>query len=497
MIVTINIEMTIYKAQILIIASILVLFTRFVQSQSIVTYITPAEIKKSDRYEILVRVPGDTNWQQVEVQTAKVNVRNLSKSGRCAFANFDASFSRGIDIKVQTKSAIMQNVVVRPRNEGITFIKGRNFIQFTIHKAQKLSIELDNDRLNNLFIFANDLESNIPDKNDPNIIYLGPGVHKAENIKIKNGQTIYLNGGALVQGSINVYNKKDLTIRGRGILNGEILNHDRSKTRPNLLKFKNGKNITIDGITLIDSPVWSLFIDNCEQVNIRNVKIFGHMINADGITLSQSKNINIADCFIRSADDNISIKSLNGNPTLDILIKNSTLWADDAHNMLIGPESKGATYRNIRFKNIAVLENTQKVGMYSGVMSIMASDKANVSDVHWDDISIEDITAGEIIRLNYTKVHSVDKDDYGSDIRDIYFSNIQYNGTSATPGTIKGVDGARTIRNVSIRNFKFNKDPVQVGTASNNTRSRALKSTSVRTPAISVNKFVERMTIIE
>jgi polygalacturonase len=428
--------------------------------QSLVTYPAPENFPANKDYEVFVRAQGESKWLPLFVYSTKVNVRNASKSGQCAFTSFDANYSAPIEVRVKRKSGTGSSVKIRPDAQNVQFKKTDGAIEFKIAKAQKLSVEFDNDRLNNLMLFANNLETNVPDKKDPNVIYYGPGVHKVDNLKVRNGQVIYLHGGAVVKGSINLYGRNNVTVRGRGVLSGELLNHDRSKTRPNLLKFKNGTNITVEGITMIDSPVWSLFIDNCEKVVIKNVKVICYMINADGITLSQSKNVNVDNVFVRTADDNISIKSMNGGQCADITVKNSILWADDAHNMLVGPESKGATYQNIRFNNITVLENTQRSGMYAGVMSIMASDKATISGIYWDRITVEDITAGEIIRLNYTKVHSVEKDNYGNDIRDIHFSNITYNGQNAKPGSIRGINGSKRISNVSIKNFKVNNQSV-------------------------------------
>jgi hypothetical protein len=463
--------------------------------QNLVTYPAPGDLRANGNYEVSVRTQGENKWQQLFVYSTKVNVRNTSKSGQCAFTSFDASYAKPIEVRIRKKSGPAGSVKIRPETGNPRFKKENGAIEFKITRAQKLSVEFDNDRLNNLMLFANDLETNIPNRKDPNVIFFPPGIHKIDNVKVRDGQVIYLQGGAVIKGSINLYGRKNITVKGRGILSGELLNHDRSKTRPNLLKFKNGQNITVEGITMIDSPVWSLFIDNCNNVSIRNVKIICHMVNADGITLSQSKNVDIDDVFVRTADDNISIKSMNGGPCADISVKNSILWADDAHNMLIGPESKGATYQNIRFTGIDVLENTQKSGIYSGVMAIMASDKATISGIYWDKIKVGDITAGEIIRVNYTKVHSVEKENYGSDISDIHFSNITYNGQNAQPGTIRGIDRTKRISNVTIKNFKVNNESVTSAENETKTSKRSLRSTSGQGPKISVNSFVEKISI--
>ena len=50
--------------------------------------------------------------------------------------------------------------------------------------------------------------------NDDSIIYIGPGVWKTDTIPLKDGDTVYIAGGALLYGQFNAYGLKDITIRG-------------------------------------------------------------------------------------------------------------------------------------------------------------------------------------------------------------------------------------------------------------------------------------------
>jgi hypothetical protein len=50
-----------------------------------------------------------------------------------------------------------------------------------------------------LHLFANPLEKDAPKQDDPNVVYFGPGVHDPGPIQIKNNQTLYLAGGAIVR----------------------------------------------------------------------------------------------------------------------------------------------------------------------------------------------------------------------------------------------------------------------------------------------------------
>lgn len=417
----------------------------------------------ADKFSVSIRKTGESAWVPVKLYSTRVNVRSRSDVGTCTFSNFDADFSKGIEIKVVKKGGPSSNVSIRPTRLEIPYSLKNNELVFKLYKPGKLSVEFDNDRLNNLLLFANNSDSNIPDPGDVNVRYLSKGTHEASAIKLKSGQTLYLEEGAIVKGALNVYNLSNITIRGRGIIDGSRLNHDRSKLRQNLLKFKNGSNIQIDGITLIDSPVWTVFIDDCSNVKITNVKVISHMINGDGITISQSKEVVVDGVFIRSADDNISLKSMQGKDCRNIKISNSVLWADDAHNMLVGPESRGAVLEDISFTNIDVLENTQAGATYSGMMAIMAGDNGIFKNIKWNNIFIDDVTKGEIIRVQYTKAHSKKGSEfYGRGVDSISFSNIFYNGTKASLGSVYGLDQKRVVKGVNIQNFVYKGNPIEI-----------------------------------
>ena len=85
--------------------------------------------------------------------------------------------------------------------------------------AHNLSVEVNGDIFHNLHLFANPIDSFIPDiKKDSNLIYLGPGVHRFENneFKIPSGKTVYLAGGAVAMGRMVIENAQNVRLLGRG-----------------------------------------------------------------------------------------------------------------------------------------------------------------------------------------------------------------------------------------------------------------------------------------
>ncbi|MBE6005133.1 MAG: hypothetical protein E7232_13850 [Lachnospiraceae bacterium] len=75
--------------------------------------------------------------------------------------------------------------------------------------------------------------------------------------------------------------------------------------------FSHCKDVEIENIIIEDAMSWTLVLDNCEHVKIRDTVINDnrHVANADGIDIMNSSDVSINHCFISSADDGICLKS--------------------------------------------------------------------------------------------------------------------------------------------------------------------------------------------
>ncbi len=79
--------------------------------------------------------------------------------------------------------------------------------------------------------------------------------------------------------------------------------------RPNFIQPYKCKNILIDGITIIRSPMWEIHPVLCENVTVQNVNIKSHGPNNDGCDPESSKYVLIKNCVFDTGDDCIAIKS--------------------------------------------------------------------------------------------------------------------------------------------------------------------------------------------
>lgn len=122
---------------------------------------------------------------------------------------------------------------------------------------------------------------------------------------------------------------------------GETYAHGALLIETNANRLSNRGYFTISGITVVDSPNWTLSVYNTDHVMIDNINILCWILNGDGIDLCSVTDATIQDCFIRTYDDCITLKvnSLSVTATRDIRIKNNLIWADYARGIVIGPES--------------------------------------------------------------------------------------------------------------------------------------------------------------
>lgn len=148
----------------IVIAFLLIMTTEVIRAE-IVTYPVPMGIyyaRHNDDYTVKVRQIGEKDWIDLYEYNVKVDMDTRSDA---AMVQFD--FSGKVEVLVQKNNGGIHSAVIRPLSKNIQPDIDGNFMLFTIDKPQKLSVELDGDRLNNLHVFANPIIENVPDRNDP------------------------------------------------------------------------------------------------------------------------------------------------------------------------------------------------------------------------------------------------------------------------------------------------------------------------------------------
>ena len=414
----------------------------------LVTYKAPEGSSLNNDFTVKARQKGK-DWQPVSVYQVKVakvvwGERSIENS---SLAYFD--FAGEVEVAITYNKGTIDSTRIRP---GYTVMKMvDNTIFFTLTTPKNLSIEINGDIFHNLQLFANPLETNPPLPSDKNVLYFGAGIHHIDSVNVKSNQTIYIAGGAVVSGSFRIINAENVKILGSGIIENSTKG----------ITIDHSKNVVIDGVIMLNPKHYTVTIGKSDSVAIRNIKSFSCEGNGDGIDVFSSSHIFIDGVYMRNSDDCIAIYGHRWNwygNTLNIQVKNATLWADIAHPIFIGthgdpphPDTLGIMI----FKNIDILDQNEDQIDYQGCIALNAGDGNLISNIRFEDIRIGDIRKGQVVNLRVMFNHKYNTA-AGGGIENVYFKNLSYAGTNANMSIISGYDDRRNIKNVVFEDLMIN-----------------------------------------
>jgi len=405
-----------------------------VNATNLITYDAPTGAEAAPEFEL------EVNGQPVFIYNTRI----------AAVAYF--SFEGKVDIKITFLSPV-SDFDIRPKSRNIKAELYRNQIRFSLDKPENLSVEINKNIKRPLFIFANPLETNIPDKADKNVIFFEKGkIHYPGEVLVRSNQTVYIEGGAMVRGNFMTDKGKNIKITGRGILDNS--RYLKGEHRP--IEINQCENVLIDGIILTESRHWSCASTASKNVTYNNLKIVSENDWDDGIDIVGSQHVLVNNCFIRTKDDCIAIKSgvnyftkFNSSFTVDdVVVQNSVMWNGAWGNALeIGFETRTDTIKNVTFKNCDLIH----VEGPEGTFTIHNGDRAIVKNVLYEDIRVED-SQGWLIDFKIL-FSQYSKDKERGKIEDIHFRNITVEGERFPYSQLLGFDENHRIKGVTLENF--------------------------------------------
>jgi polygalacturonase len=82
-----------------------------------------------------------------------------------------------------------------------------------------------------------------------------------------------------------------------------------SYLRPQFIQPYRCRNVLVEGVTIVNSPMWEIHPVLCTNVTVRGVRIDTHGPNNDGCDPESCRDVLIEDCLFDTGDDCIAIKS--------------------------------------------------------------------------------------------------------------------------------------------------------------------------------------------
>ena len=337
------------------------------------------------------------------------------------------------------------------------------------------------------------------------IVYVPPGAFVSGTVRLRDNVTLYVEAGATLNASRNeadydassalIYggDVQNVAIRGNGTIHGRAEHEYREaggvdsfiaeetemarragvdmrrwyKLPPvyRLVLFEHATGVTIEDVSLVNSPAWTVDLKFCERVYIRGVYITSSLaagVNADGIDVDGSRDVVITNSIIETGDDAIVLKSnLDGEirrNTENVTVTNCVLTSTSSA-LKIGTETFG-DIRHIVFSDIVIRNSNRGLG-------IIMRDGGVVENVIFSNITLETDRkhynwwgSGDPIWLVIRK--RSESSPLGS-IRNIVFENIiaHGQGSSRIEGfvpTESHPDG-KMIENVRLDNVQLFMEP--------------------------------------
>lgn len=476
---------------------------------------------KSDKYEVTLSGDDGATWQNSFVYKTTYNLAtndpiydSTRVNDTVSYTDFASDYSQTVTVKVKLLTGNISSIVIRPSNYSITpTYASSNTYTFTLTSAKKVSVEINesSERITHkLFVFANNLESSVPNPSASDVYQFSPGGSQSSRINFSNawgsgkntayfgkglyyitedsfiptGKTVYLAPGAYVFGSFKsvdptfVTSYDNITIRGRGVI--DSIYGIRSQI------YLQGTNNKVDGVTLLnkykgpnttyDSSVsasWLVGIYENHTNENKNVKVINFM-HAGGI-FGLNGEFKVDDCFIFTNDDCIDISFPDKS-----IITNNTTWNYYNGSALCVSWNTSQSSHVANVDNLNVIHWDSKYddpGCSCGnsyddrtgakIAVIFASHDSDTSLKNFtiQNVRVEKMSSDSKKRLLslcvYDNAYSVQNGNayhgrsaFGG-IDGFFLKNITIDGTT-TGNVIAGYDSNAKVSNVTFENLKIN-----------------------------------------
>jgi polygalacturonase len=239
--------------------------------------------------------------------------------------------------------------------------------------------------------------------------------------------------------------------------------------RPPLLQFFNCSKINVEGITLRNSPFWTLHPVYCTGVNVSgvNVKNPADAPNTDGIDIDSCEDVLIENCHVAVGDDGIAIKSGAGDdgirvgkPCYRVTVRGCTV--EDGHGgIVIGSETAAGIFD-------VLAEDCLFRGTDRGIrIKTRRGRGGKIHDLEFRRLTMENNLCPLAINMFYRcgaepddpcfSQEALPVDPSTPSIKNVRISQIRATGCRASAGFIAGLPES-PVENISLQCCEFSTD---------------------------------------
>lgn len=420
---------------------------------TVVTYPGPEGVTVGNHYAVSLEQDGEAHPSFVyEVNRQQSSNASLTTS----WTTF--SFSGTVTVTVTKLGGEIGTCAILPSSYAIETQVSGDTCTFELDRPRQLSVELDGDTTHPMLVFANALETDVPAADDPDVLYFGPGLHDIGDTPLTSGQEVYIEGGAVVYGRFLVgapdalaEDVSGITIHGRGILSGEGYPQG-STDSDHFINFWGADDTLIEGITLIQSPLYNILLHGRDNV-VRNVKLISWWYSTDGIYVGAGGLIE--DCFVKVNDDAFKLYEP------DTTVRDTVIWqlengAPFQISWNMPTDNAGFVVQNIDI--IRMEHRADQINL--AAVDAVHGGSGHMSDYLFEDIRIENAD-WRLFYLSLQRTEFSPPDNEMGHISDVTFRNITATGSVSQPSEIFGWDADHKVSDVTFQNLKINGETIR------------------------------------
>lgn len=245
--------------------------------------------------------------------------------------------------------------------------------------------------------------------------------------------------------------------------------------RPPLVQFLRCSGIHIEGISLVNSPFWTIHQVFCQDIVLRELTISNpkDAPNTDGIDIDSCADVLIENCRVAVGDDGIVLKSGSGeegvhggNPTRNVTIRGCII--EEGHGgIVIGSETAAGVYG-------ILAEHCFFKGTQRGIrIKTRRGRGGQIKDLEFRDLIMENNLCPFVVNMYY---YCGAEDELGKpggcfspeqlpvnsltpSIKNIHVSGIKARGCRASAGFIAGLPES-PVENIRLADCSFSTDEV-------------------------------------
>ena len=310
-------------------------------------------------------------------------------------------------------------------------------------------------------------------------VTLRPGTYLITPIELKSGVDLHLEEGAVLLASprledypdrthtrhfdssalprrrnialIYADEAHDISITGKGVIDGNGTRHIREKASPNgngwpferiapaeeslprLVFFAGCRNVKVQDVTMTNQPAgWGYWVHDCDRVRFKECTIVNDVRypNNDGIHVNCSRDVFISGCHIEAGDDAIVVRansrSLRENKPCEKVVVTDCDLRSWSSAVRIGWVNDGAM-RDCAFTRLRIWDSSNGIGCYLPQFKYVKAsndygrEATLVEDFWCDDIAMDQVYGNPV----YFKVPASDPEVHLDGFRDIRFRNIR------------------------------------------------------------------------